>query len=575
MSHRLGAWGKLVTFVASLASATIAHAQLVPPRDRAAARAEQGTGVIRGFVVDAITGEPLPRAVVQLIPMGASLQTAPVLTDGDGQFEFRDLPAARYLLRASRTPYLPITYGQRGQNTRGTPIELAASQRVEKIRIAISPAGVISGHVSDEFGFPAVGVEVRALQYRYENGQRQLSTVYSAGFGGGGSDDLGAFRIWGLQPGQYYVSAVPPAIQNFGPPTVVHTGPITTYFPNTADAAAAQRISVESGRETGGVNITLVNGRLATLRGRAVTSTGEPFTGASIMVTRQEVHDIRISGGGGVKPDGTFELSGIAAGQYLLMVRPMNARDDGTAEMARARVTVTGEDVDDILLVGSHGATLRGVITTDEGAMPPLKPSQMMVRVETAPEDRGPFGRRPPAVNDDYSFEIKGLFGRGRIESHFASMGLSPPGSADSFWAVKAVYWRGQNVTTRYIDFDSSPTIDDIEIVFSRRWAEVRGTVTDERGQPVADAAFVVFPADESGWMPEARRVRPMRTTPEGTFRMPGLHQGEYLVAITGPIEPGRWQDPEYLRSLVERATRVSVLEGEKKIVNLRISTAQ
>ena len=567
-----GRWGWLAACGwILLAAATMAHAQVVPPRD-GAAPPDKGTGVMRGLVVDAVTSDPLPRATVSLTMVGATPQISPVLTDGEGRFEFRDLPAATYLLRAVRTPYLQTTYGQSATNARGTPIELADGQRVDKVRIVMSPGGVISGRVFDEYGHPAVGAVVRAMQYRYENGQRQLAPVYSGNFGG--TDDLGGFRIWGLTPGQYYVSAIPRQVENAGPrPTLVRTGPITTYFPSTADTGMAQRLSVDAGRETGGVDITLVSGRLARLRGRAVTSTGEPFTGASIMVTRQEGDGLRAFGGGNVAADGTFEVSGVAAGEYLLTARVSGARDDGASEMGRARVAVAGEDVDGLLLVGSLGATLRGVITTDEGAMPPLRPSQLMVRIEAAPEDRGTF-RPQPGVKDDYSFEITGLFGRGRIESNLVVAGPPPTGS-DSFWAVKAVYWRGQDVTTRYIDFDASRMIDDIEIVFSRRWAEVSGRVTDDRGQPVANTEFVIFPADESGWMPAVRRVRPTRTRSDGTFRASGLHQGDYLMAMTGPIEAGRWQDPEFLRTLVERATPVSVLDGEKKTVNLRIGTAQ
>jgi hypothetical protein len=203
-----------------------------------------------------------------------------------------------------------------------------------------------------------------------------------------------------------------------------------------------------------------------------------------------------------------------------------------------------------------------------------MKPSQVMLRVEAAPEDRGTFVR-PPAINDDYSFELKGLFGRGRIDSNMLLQPGDAPNASTSEWAFKAVYARGEDITGRYIDFDSSSTIDNIEVILSRRWAEVNGAVTDDRGQPAADASFVIFSADESRWIQEYRSVRPMRTAPDGTFRVAGLHQGEYLMAITGPIEPGRWFDPDYLRSLVERATRVSVLEGEKKTVSLRIATSQ
>jgi hypothetical protein len=112
-------------------------------------------------------------------------------------------------------------------------------------------------------------------------------------------------------------------------------------------------------------------------------------------------------------------------------------------------------------------------------------------------------------------------------------------------------------------------------LVFSSRWAEVTGTVTDERRRPVGDASLVIFSADENRWSPEGRGIRPIRTAPTGAFGVPGLHPGDHYIAFTGPIEPGRWQDPEYLRSLVQRATRVSVLDGEKKTVNLRIATSQ
>jgi protocatechuate 3,4-dioxygenase beta subunit len=547
-----------------------AHAQQMPPRD-GPRPAETGAGTIRGVVVDAQTGEPLPRAVVDLSAMVGRHQPTARQTDAEGRFEFRDLPPGRYLLSASRAPYLRITYGQRGSDTRGTPIELAGDGVVDKIRLALPPGGVISGRVYDEFGHPAVGVRVQPLQYRYNNGRRELMQAPTAGFMSS-TDDRGAFRIWGLTPGQYFVSAAPEPLFINRRAIADHAGPITTYFPSTADSGGAQRVTVDAGRETGGVHIVLVSGRLATLRGRALTSTGEPFVGASINVTRQEASGTSGFGGGWVRPDGTFEIGGVAAGQYLLTVRPNSSRDDASVEIARARVTVTGDDIDNLFLAGSHGATLHGRIVTDEGGLPPMKPSQVMLRVEAAPEDRGTFVR-PPPVNDDYSFELKGLFGRGRIECNMLfQSGI--PGGETSGWAVKAVYWRGEDVTTRYIDFDANRTVEDIQIVYSRRWAELSGTVTDERGQPLADASFVIFPVDENGWAPEARRVRPVRTTPEGTFRMTGLHQGEYLLALTGPIEPGRWQDPEYLRSLAGRATRVSVFEDEKKTISLRISTS-
>jgi hypothetical protein len=53
-------------------------------------------------------------------------------------------------------------------------------------------------------------------------------------------------------------------------------GPITTYFPSAADPAAALRVAVAAGKETGPVHITLVSTKLSDVRGRATMSDGQP-----------------------------------------------------------------------------------------------------------------------------------------------------------------------------------------------------------------------------------------------------------------------------------------------------------
>ena len=66
--------------------------------------------------------------------------------------------------------------------------------------------------------------------------------------------------------------------------------------------------------------------------------------------------------------------------------------------------------------------------------------------------------------------------------------------------------------------------------------------------------------------------MRLLRTDAEGKYRTPRLLASEYLVATVPAIEPGQQQDPEFLRGLVERATRVTVNDGENKVQNLTIA---
>jgi hypothetical protein len=116
--------------------------------------------------------------------------------------------------------------------------------------------------------------------------------------------------------------------------------------------------------------------------------------------------------------------------------------------------------------------------------------------------------------------------------------------------------------------------VDGVEIVFSRKWSEITGTVTDDRGNPVTDTWLVLFPADENQWTPESRYVRATRPGLKDVYRFQRLLPHDYLLATVATVEPGRWQDPEFLRSVRDRAVRVSVGDGETRVQNLKVGSA-
>ena len=62
------------------------------------------------------------------------------------------------------------------------------------------------------------------------------------------SDDLGEFRLFGISPGQYYLSANA-SNRVAGPPPDTGEPPTyaTTYFPSATDPAEAQRVSIGIG----------------------------------------------------------------------------------------------------------------------------------------------------------------------------------------------------------------------------------------------------------------------------------------------------------------------------------------
>src|SRR6185503_10881105 len=70
------------------------------------------------------------------------------------------------------------------------------------IQLKLTPQSVIIGRVYDQDGDPVENAQVQVMRYTYPRSGRQLSTV-----GTGTTNDLGEYRVAGLAPGRYYVSA--------------------------------------------------------------------------------------------------------------------------------------------------------------------------------------------------------------------------------------------------------------------------------------------------------------------------------------------------------------------------------
>ena len=105
------------------------------------------------------------------------------------------------------------------------------------------------------------------------------------------TNDRGEFRIFGLRPGSYYVSAradetlgVIALAQSGGPGISAvdsNDGLTTTYYPGTANVADAQAVQVGVMRDTS-ASFTLVPARMARVSGTVLSSQGRPVSGARV-----------------------------------------------------------------------------------------------------------------------------------------------------------------------------------------------------------------------------------------------------------------------------------------------------
>src|ERR1035437_6919186 len=98
-------------------------------------------------------------------------------------------------------------------------------------------------------------------------GRKQMARMVSSS-----TNDLGEYRVFGLQPGRYYVSVelrpnpmLPPAEEEY----------VTTWFPRTADAAAAAPLDVRPGAQLRNIDIALARMHTVTVRGHVANEAGQ------------------------------------------------------------------------------------------------------------------------------------------------------------------------------------------------------------------------------------------------------------------------------------------------------------
>src|SRR5262245_64801751 len=166
----------------------------------------QDRGSISGYIVRMGTGDPLSKSTVTITAYNAPRnQSYTATTTTGGQFSFQNLEPGQYRLAATRGGYVRMEYGARSPSRPGLPITLSPGQRLTNIILQLMPAGTITGRVFDRDGEPLANVNVEALKYSYQEGQRVMNVVQTAR-----TNDLGEYRLFRLQPAQYFVSATPP-----------------------------------------------------------------------------------------------------------------------------------------------------------------------------------------------------------------------------------------------------------------------------------------------------------------------------------------------------------------------------
>lgn len=527
------------------------------------AKVSAGTAVVSGRVTAAASGAPLRQAQLLLMTLDQPQNVRRSTTsDAEGRYRFADLPAGRYILVVNKGGYVSLQYGQKRPLDGGTPIVVGDAQALNAINVALQRGSVIAGRVTDEFGEPIARASVQAMRFSYGvDGQRRPQASETAM-----TDDLGQFRLFGLAPGEYIVSASSGMGSISGGDAVDTSATyLTSYFPGTPNINDAQTVPLATGQEAD-VQFALSIGRLSRVAGTVVDSTGRPVASAMMSLQSPSGGFMGNVVGGLTTPDGSFSLSNVPPGEYVLNVRPMNRQgSDPLSESGLLAITVGGADLLNVRVTTSPGATVTGRVVfegtarRDHGQGGPFR---------VMPQTAGPnipfassLGVETGLVTDDGSFELKGV--RGPVLFRVA---------VGQAWTLKSVSHEGVDITDTATDLNGPDGLQGLTIVLTDKLTDVSGQVTDPRGRPVKDYLVVVQPLEPKNNVALTRYLRTLTPDTEGRYRVRGLPPGEYFATAIEGLEQGRQFVPDVQARLRDTARRFTVREGETVTLDLRLT---
>lgn len=578
----------------------------------------QPAGALTGQVLSAKTGEPLRKVSLTLRPQGQGGSAASTTSDNSGNFRFASVVPGNYTLSGERTGYVRGTLGEdRGQ---AQLITINSGQTSGGIQLKLTPHSVISGRVYDLDGDPVQSAQVTVMRYSYPRGQRQLTNVGQAS-----TNDIGEYRVAGLPPGRYYVSAsdrgilsalegaigdligragaaglaggpggpggpgaakggrgiVLDQLRNSNPDPEAY---VTTYYPRTVEASGATPLDLVAGSETRGIDIGLLKGRNYTVSGVIenvpVVQPPQQNQQAQNNNQKQKGKQFQAFGGGVIvnlvpRTSNAQQQNGI----NILLGGTAQVNPDGSFQIRGVRP---------------------GAYYLRAESRSPQPDSQMSARVpvDVSSSDVGNVrvrlspplqvdGRISPDKSDTalnltqlrVNFVPSTPGGRGGQQQR---MDIAADGrfqtklTADTYsielqgaqngYYLKSAKLAGRDVPDNMLDLSISGSA--LELIVANDSASITGTVQKPNGDPVASARVTAVPANNS-----QRRdlFKSANSGTDGTFTLSNLPPGSYKIFAWEEVEANAWMDPEFRRPFESLGTTATIRDGSGPTVTLRV----
>ncbi len=531
--------------------------------------------VVEGLVVRGDTGAAVAGAQITLSVSDTPDVFVRALSNAEGRFTIKDINPGTYRLFAARNGFARAEHGQRTPSSRGTPISIAAGQTLKDFSLRLTPAGVITGRVTDSAGDPLTGFSVELIRPEYNSaGRRVLLPFLSAK-----TDDRGEYRIFWVTPGKYYVSVNPGAygedeilkatraVETFRqanrdaglPPgsrpilelaslanvnqAILRENYLLTYYPGTTDAGRAQQVDVKAGNEIGGIDVQLVRQPLARVRGRVYETTGQPTESGEVTLRANE--GSRFSSP--IASDSTFEIRSVPPGIYTIDA-------SGDKGHAISRVEVVGTDIDNLVLTRRPGTLVSGLLRANGVALN----QGLSIALADSANSAAQYEARVDA-NGTFTFES---VDPGR---YWVKLENTSP----SFFLQEARTAGTDLLRETLIISDTTPTV--LDLTLSNKPGRVEGMVTDQLSHPVGGVEIVLIPNE---LRTRSHYYRTATTDAAGLFQVENVIPGDYKAFSWEELEPYSYYEPDIMKKFEQAGSAVRVSESASSTVNIKLIPA-
>jgi hypothetical protein len=504
---------------------------------------------VEGVVVKATTGEGLKKIQVNLLSLQGEHQTFSSITDSNGRFAFIGLEPGKYSLGVGGNGFPQQGFVHKRGRAGGDILTLAPGSHDTNLVLRLTPPGVITGTVHDEDGDPVIAGQVQAL--RIVHGGRG-HPIYSGG-GFAQTNDLGQYRLYGLEAGQYLIVANQRPAGGIAPGQDVY---LPTFYPSTSDISQAAPVHVSPGDEVSGIDVDLDSVPSVVIRGRIATEIPvKTLRGLYVSLMPRDSARTAYAGsnyGAAVQDDtGNFELRGVTPGSYVLFA---NLNDGGHFYAGRALLEVGNTNLEGVTVTVGSGVSLRGRVRLSPGAE--LDLSRLVVSLQGTADYMGGAGAE---VKADGTFILENI-----SDSTYR---VRVNGFPEEFYP-QSIRYGGVDVLGTGLTVSHDDPVSDLDIVLSKDGGRLDGVVVS--GQHPAGGAFVVLVPDP----PNRNRddLYDSKTAdPLGRFSLLGLPPGEFKIFAWEQRDDVSFTDPDFLKDYEDRGMRVHIEDKKQQSVQLQV----